>query len=121
MNTIGLTQLLLGLTLALAGPWFALAYLRAYLLRVLRSLCHDQDGALFWWRVLQVQAVAGSLLLMLVCGASDTNWVDWLRRDLAVTAVATFVSVGLVARRIWAQLARLQTQARTAPRPVATP
>jgi len=96
-------QLPLSLLIAIAGPVLALRYLRSILLHVITVLCPSSGGAEFWWRVINVLALCGSLLLMLVFGpGNEVHSADeLLRRSLLLVTLAVFVSVALVTSRIW--------------------
>ncbi|MBV8379265.1 MAG: hypothetical protein JO369_00680 [Paucibacter sp.] len=114
-------QLPLTLAIAIAGPLFALRYLRSILLHVITVLCPASGGAEFWWRVLNVLALCGSLLLMLVFGpGSDVHdFSELLRRSLMLVTLAVFVSVAFVTSRIWRGVERQLASA--APKPLVGP
>jgi len=96
-------QLPLSLLIAIAGPVLALRYLRSILLQVITRLCPSSGSAEFWWRTINVLALCGSLLLMLVFGPGDDvhSANELLRRSLLLVTIAVFFSVGLVTSRIW--------------------
>jgi len=96
-------QLPLTLLIALAGPLLALRYLRSILLQVITLLCPSSGSAEFWWRVVNVLALCGSLLLMLAFGpgAEVHDLSAILRRSLMLVTLAVFVSVAFVTSRIW--------------------
>jgi hypothetical protein len=115
MNT---TLFLLSLTLAVVGPILAITYLRPILIRVLRALCDADGGAEFWMRSAYLLAVSGTMLLMLSFGEfrEDASVVDTLRRALWLVFAGVFVTVGIIAKQVWAQVreilaSRLLTQA----------
>jgi len=91
------------LLIAIAGPLVALRYLRSILVQVITLLCPSSGSAEFWWRVVNVLALCGSLLLMLVFGpGNDVHDVsELLRRSLMLVTLAVFVSVAFVTSRIW--------------------
>lgn len=101
------SQLLLGLTVAVGGPLLTLWYLRRILLQVLDMLCPAPGSSEFWWRSIVVLALAGSVLLMLFFGPADETMtlIDSLRRVLMLTCLSIFISVAIIARRIWNQVA----------------
>ena len=96
-------QLPLSLLIAIAGPVLALRYLRSILLQVITLLCPSSGSAEFWWRVVNVLALCGSLLLMLVFGPGDDvhSASELLRRSLLLVTIAVFFSVALVTSRVW--------------------
>lgn len=101
-------QLALGLTVAVGGPLLSLWYLRRILLQVLDMLCPAPGSSEFWWRTIVLLALAGSVLLMLFFGPDDEtlSLIDSLRRVLMLTCLSIFVSVAIIARRIWNQVAQ---------------
>jgi hypothetical protein len=103
MNT---TLFLLSLTLAVVGPLLAITYLRPILIRVLRSLCDADGGAEFWMRSAYLLAVCGTMLLMLSFGEfrEDASVVDTLRRALWLVFAGVFITVGIIAKQVWAQV-----------------
>ena len=105
-------QLPLSLLIAIAGPLLALRYLRSILLKVIGLLCPSSGSAEFWWRSINVLALCGSLLLMLVFGPVDdaTNFSELLRRSLLLVTLSVFVSVALVTSRIWSGVERQQAK-----------
>ena len=96
-------QLPLSLLIAVVGPLLALRYLRSILLKVITLLCPSSGSAEFWWRSINVLALCGSLLLMLVFGPVDElmNFNELLRRSLLLVTLSVFVSVAIVTSRIW--------------------
>ncbi len=128
--------LVLSLLIAVIVPRLALRYLQPILMPTLRRLCEQSragtgdaatephsaeahSGAEFWWRVLNVLAISGSLLLVLTFGYSD-GWAvslnDFLRRTLWLVTMGVFLSVAAVASQIWARLPRAAAPA-TVPSP----
>ncbi|MET0519361.1 MAG: hypothetical protein ABW005_11075 [Burkholderiaceae bacterium] len=102
-------QLPLSLLIAAAGPLLALHYLRRNLLQVIGLLCPAPGSAEFWWRVVNVLALSGSVLLVLSFGYGGEHEVglsELLRRTLWLVTLAVFLSVALVASRIWNQVQR---------------
>jgi hypothetical protein len=102
-------QLPLSLLIAAAGPWLALRYLRRILLQVISLLCPAPGSADFWWRVVNVLALSGSILLVLSFGYGGEREIglnELLRRTLWLVTLAVFFSVALVASRIWRQVQR---------------
>ncbi|RZI62646.1 MAG: hypothetical protein EOP37_01435 [Rubrivivax sp.] len=106
----------LSLLIAAAAPLLALRYLRTILLQVLTMICDARGGAEFWWRVTNVLALCGSVLLMLTFGNGDqpdVNWSDFLRRTLWLVTAGIFVSVAIVANQVWSNVqAMLRERAR---------
>jgi hypothetical protein len=96
----------LSLTLAVVGPLLAITYLRPILIRVLRSLCDADGGAEFWMRSAYLLAVCGTMLLMLSFGEfrEDASVVDTLRRALWLVFAGVFITVGIIAKQVWAQV-----------------
>lgn len=105
-------ELMLGLAIAIVGPLLTLGYLRRILLQVLEMLCPAPGSGEFWWRVTLVLAVAGSVLLTLLFGVDGEGFelVEIMRRALLLTTLAIFVSVALVASRIWKQITQWLVQ-----------
>jgi hypothetical protein len=102
-------QLPLSLLIAIAGPALALRYLRGILLKVITLLCPSSGSAEFWWRAVNVLALCGSLLLMLVFGPDEHHGLDEaLRRSLLLVTLAVFVSVAIVTSRVWSGVERQQ-------------
>ena len=103
MNLAQTLQLPAALLIAIVGPVLALRYLRSILLQVITLLCPSSGSAEFWWRVINVLALCGSLLLMLVFGPGDEtmSFSGLLRRSLLLVTLAVFVSVAIVSSRIW--------------------
>jgi hypothetical protein len=109
---MSITLFALSLTLAVIGPLVAMSYLRPILLRVLQTLC-DADGSTeFWIRSAYLLAVCGTVLLMLSLGEfkSDVSMVDTLRRTLWLVFAGVFLSVGIIAKQVWAQVRELQAE-----------
>ncbi|WP_431052356.1 hypothetical protein [Roseateles sp. L2-2] len=113
----------LSLLIAAAAPLLALRYLRTILLQVLTMICDARGGAEFWWRVTNVLALCGSVLLMLTFGNGDeldVSWSEFLRRTLWLVTAGIFVSVAIVASQVWSNVrTMLRERLRTAA-PVAT-
>jgi hypothetical protein len=109
-------QLPLSLLIAIAGPVLALRYLRKILLDVITLLCPSSGSAEFWWRVINVLALCGSLLLMLVFGPGDDAHTvnELLRRSLLLVTIAVFFSIALVTSRVWRGVERQLAAADTA-------
>lgn len=103
MNT---TLFLLSLTLAVVGPLVAITYLRPILTRVLRALCDADGGAEFWIRSAYLLAVCGTMLLMLSFGEfrEEASLVDTLRRALWLVFAGVFITAGIIAKQVWAQV-----------------
>ncbi|SEL67072.1 hypothetical protein SAMN05216359_11390 [Roseateles sp. YR242] len=112
--------LLLSLLIAAIVPRLALRYLQPILMQVLHRLCEvtspplpgqekeANSGPEFWWRVLNVLAISGSMLLVLTFGYSDGSMVtlnDFLRRTLWLVTLGVFLSVSMVAFPIWSRIA----------------
>jgi len=107
----------LSLLIAVIGPVLALRYLRGILLKVIALLCPEGGGgAEFWWRSINVLALCGSLLLMLVFGPDDSiqGLTELLRRSLLLVTLAVFVSTAIVTSRIWRGVERRLLPPRTA-------
>ncbi|UXH80180.1 hypothetical protein [Roseateles amylovorans] len=120
--------LVLSLLIAVIVPRLALRYLQPILMPTLQRMCeqtrspgepHAADansGPEFWWRVLNVLAISGSMLLVLTFGYND-GWAvslnDFLRRTLWLVTMGVFISVGTVASQIWSRIPRT-TAARSA-------
>jgi|GEM_PF-584834 len=136
-----MSELTLSLSLLIAGlvPRLTLRYLQPILMQVLHRLCEatrapgqdateaSNSGPEFWWRVLNVLAISGSMLLVLTFGYSDGSLVslgDFLRRTLWLVTMGVFLSVSVVAWQIWSRMpaspAPMPTSAKLAP-PVAPP
>jgi hypothetical protein len=100
-------QLPLGIAIALMGPVITLRYLKSIVMRVIDLLCAAPGSSEFWWRIVTVLAVTGSLLLTLWLdfGNDDAGILDFLRRSLLLTTLSIFVSVSIVASRIWKEIA----------------
>lgn len=98
------------LLIAIAGPIIAVSYLRPILLKVLRSFCDADGGAEFWIRSAYLLAVSGTVFLTLVFGQFDpeASAVDALRRALLIVIAGVFVTVGLIATRVWGQVQQIQ-------------
>lgn len=113
----------LSITLATGLPLLALWWLQPLLSRVLLALCQADGGGGFWLRTAQILAVSGSLILFLVFGPFDEqlSLLESLRRTLALTMVATFFSVSLISRQVWAQVRRLLAATDAATPPNALP
>lgn len=111
-HTLDLSLLTIGLFVALAAPLLAVRYLRPILMAVLRRLCPDADAADFWLRCCQLLAVCGSLVLTLLWGDFRIGQplAQVLHRSLLLAAGGVFVSVGFIARSVWTQVRRQQTE-----------
>ena len=110
-------QLPLSLLIAIVGPLLALRYLRSILLKVIGFLCPSSGSAEFWWRSINVLALCGSLVLMLVFGPVDElmNFNELLRRSLLLVTLSVFVSVAIVTSRVWRGVERQSAVAAPAP------
>jgi hypothetical protein len=107
---MSITLFVLSMSLAVLGPLVAMTYLRPILVRVLQTLC-DADGSTeFWIRSAYLLAVCGTVLLMLSLGEfqGDVSAIDSLRRTLWLVFAGVFLSVGIIARQVWAQVRELQ-------------
>lgn len=94
---------LASLATAILLPSLVLRYLRPVLQGVLADLCPSPRAQEFWWRVVHVLGVSGSLLLVMlfVSRPDDTHdLMSVMRQTLAFSAGGIFFSVAMVARRI---------------------
>lgn len=105
----------LSLLIAAAATLLALRYLREILLKVLTLICGG--GAEFWWRVTNVLALCGTVLLVLTFGNGDeygVTWPEFLKRTLWLVTAGIFLSVAIVASQVWSGArAVLAARART--------
>ena len=100
--------LLSSLLVAFFVPLLVLRYLRNILCRVIDLLCPAPGSSEFWWRVIVVMALTGSVLLTLMFGSNDETMgaVDFLRHTLLLTTLAIFGSVAFIVSRIWSQITK---------------
>jgi hypothetical protein len=100
--------LLSSLLVAFFGPLLVLRYLRNILCRVIDLLCPAPGSSEFWWRVIVVMALTGSVLLTLMFGSNDETIgiADFLRHTLLLTTLAIFGSVAFIVSRIWSQITK---------------
>lgn len=125
--------LLLSLLIAAIVPRMALRYLQPILMQVLHRMCEitspppadlsadslkaTNSGPEFWWRVLNVLAISGSVLLVLTFGYNDGYMVtlnDFLRRTLWLVTMGVFLSVSVVALQIWSRITPAPAETRRA-------
>jgi len=100
--------LLSSLLIAFFGPLLVLRYLRNILCRVIDLLCPAPGSSEFWWRVIVVMALTGSVLLTLMFGSNyeTIGFLDFLRHTLLLTTLAIFGSVAFIVSRIWSQITK---------------
>ncbi|RMX01731.1 hypothetical protein EBQ25_03500 [Allofranklinella schreckenbergeri] len=108
-ESLNLTLLLANVLIALLGPLAAVHYLRPILVHVLRTLCEDGSAAEFWVRCAYLLALSGSLMLALAFGdfRASAAPAEALRHSLLLMCGGVFVSVALIARGVWRQVAAL--------------
>lgn len=100
----------LTLVVAVLGPLLAIGYLKPILLVVLDALCVEalpgKVGAHFWVRSANVLAIAGTGVLALSFGEFHGSLMDALHRALWLAAAGSFVSIAIIASRVWAPVQR---------------
>jgi hypothetical protein len=96
----------LTLVIAVLAPIVAISYLRSILIVVLDSLCDERlpgkVGAHFWVRSAYVLAIAGTLVLALLFGEFQGDPINAVHRALLLAAGGCFISIAVIARRVWA-------------------
>ncbi len=91
----------LSLTLLLVA--LVLIYMRSITRRILLSLCHEEIGADFWLRSINVLALSGALIVTLVATsiAPTVDPIPHLRTVLGWSLGSVFITVAIIASTIW--------------------
>lgn len=107
---MSLVLFVLAVSIALIGPLLAVHYLRPILVRVLALLCGQGStpASEFWVRSAYLLAISGTMILMLLWGdfGVDSSPVEMLRHNLLLVFIGVFLSISLIARTVWKQVAR---------------
>jgi len=79
----------------------AMLYLRRTTRQVIVELCRSEAGAEFWLKSADILAYSGALMLVLIFGGGDADWVEALRMTLILALGGVFITVMFVARNVW--------------------
>jgi len=83
----------------------SMLYLRHTTRQVIIELCKSESGADFWLRSADILAYSGALILVLIFGGGEQNWVETLRMTLILALSGVFVTVIFVATNVWRTVA----------------
>jgi hypothetical protein len=95
----------------------ATIYLRGVTHNLLADICGTEERAEFWVRITTVLTTAMPLVLVLLFGYTQNNAMDFwdtayaiLRQTLWLSLIGILAAVAALARTIWKQIPRLQTE-----------
>ena len=108
------------LALTLTIVMLPMLYLRPVTRSVLMELCDRSEiSAEFWLRTANVLALCGSLMLVLMFGKTNGDWVDAVRITLILALIGVFITVMFVSSNIWRRVSTAANAATNATLPTA--